>query len=671
MDGKPVKTKVVINGITIKDDSSTENYLIDWSRNDTLDGDAIKTITINCPRNIENILTLTDANLIGNDKEVVITRGIATSTEEIVFRGVVKQYNVFGGVVSFVCADKLYISTKNKINYSYDKDIDPSAGVISEIFLDMINTYTPLTADATSVQSSGSILIRDKVICKSDSVYDKIMSELATPLNWNVYYDSITDKVNFEPKGFTNNSTTLQTGVNILNSLNWKSDESNIFNYIEVQGAEQEIQTIENGQIGITSGYTTSSIQLNQIPNTVRVLCDSSNPPTTEKIGGVVNSTSTYDYSVDTTKKQIIWNTDTFTPGASDYVIIEYSFNRPTPIVVSDPVSISSYGQKDLTIIKNDIKTVSDARLYANALLSEYKNPIISTTIRATDVSDFRPGQKVRVIDNINNIDNFFYVTKLKQSYPYMYDELEVTSEILDVDDGFFVFIIRKLMQLDRQTKDDFNFLIQVQSFTNESIYENRYVKILKTSIEGTTGIYDSPAFGIWDTATYEDTSVGSFILGHPTWGKLGTAQLGSGSRQDVYVFMENTEKRYVELFYDTEFEASGSGDWDTTNQYLELEDTEDSISELICYDLENTDTNCYKSVNISITGTGLNELDFYIGEYDGTTTTYTLASLVGSSSSKTATINLSNSNFRGLRWKAEADGGTVIISRLIITYIK
>jgi len=551
-NGKPLLTKIVINGITIKDDSSTQTYLIDWSRNDTLDGDAIKTITINCPRNIESVLTLTDDNLIGNDKEVVITRGVVTSTEEIIFRGFIKQYNIFGGVVSFVCADKLYIATKNKINYSYDKDIDPSAGVISEIFLDMVNVYTPLTADATSVQDSGTILIRDKVICKSDSVYDKLMSELATPLNWNVYYDSTTDKVNFEPKGFTNNSTTLQTGINILNSLNWKSDESNIFNYIEVQGAEQEINTIETGRIGTTSGYTTSSIQLTQIPNTVRVLCDAVNPPTTEKIGGVVNSTATFDYSVDVTKKQIIWNTGTFTPGASDYVIIEYSFNRPTPIVVSDPLSISTYGQKDLTIIKSDVKTVSDARLYANALLTEYKNPIISTTIRATDVSDFRPGQKVRVIDTINNIDDYFYITKLKQSYPYMYDELEVTSEILDVDDGFFVFVIRKLMQLDRQTKDDFEFLIQVKSFTNESIYENRSFKITRNTITGDNLIWDSDVFGFWDSYNWDD---------------------GAGiTIQSIY--LETSENRYVELFYDEDYKASNTTeDWDTTNKWVEITD--------------------------------------------------------------------------------------------------
>lgn len=671
--GKPQKTKVVIAGITIKDDDNNIHYLTSWSRDETLGGDTIKQISIVCPRSIENILTIDNDTLIGFDKEVIITRGEATATEEIVFRGLVKEYYVFGGTVTFTCVDRYYIASKKKINYTYDKDIDVSAGVISEIFKDMINTYCDglLVADATSVQDSGTILIRDKVVCKSDMVFNKIENELVKPLSWNTYYNPITNKVNFEPKGFTNNSTVLQNGVNILNTPNWRSDETNVYNFIEVQGAEQEISTIETGRIGTTSGYTTSSIQLIQIPNTVRVLCDAVDPPTTEKIGGVINSTATYDYSVDASKKQVIWNTATFTPGASDYVIVEYSFNRPTPIIVSDPVSITAYGKKDLTVVKEDLKSVSDARLYANALLNDYKNPILSTTLRVTDVSDLRPGQQVRVIDSVNSIDSYFYITKIKQSYPYSYDEISIVSEIVDVDDGFFVFVIKKLMALDRSQKDDFNSLIQAITFTNNTIYENRYSKVTKISITGTTGIYDSPAFGIWDTATYEDPSVGSFILGHPTFGVLGTSQLGDGGRQTVEVFLENSEKRFVELFYDDDFKDSGTGDWDTTNKWLELEDTEDMTSEIFAKDLENTTDNVYKSVSISMTGTGLNDLDFYIGEYDGVTTTYSAVTLTGTATSKTGTINLTNTNRRGLNWKAEADGGTVVINKLVISYTK
>jgi len=671
-DGKPQKTKVVIAGITIKDDDSTESYLLSWSRNETLGGDTIKEITLVCPRSIENILTLNDTTLIGNTKEVVITRGETTSTDEIIFRGIIKNYNIFGGMVTFTCADKLYITTKNKINYSYDKDVDPSAGVISDIFLDMINTYTTLTADATSVQDSGTILTRDKVICKSDSVYNKIISELTIPLNWNTYYNSVTNLVNFEPKGYTNNSTIIEVGTNVLQAPNWKSDESNIYNYIEIQGAEQEISTIETGRIGTTSGYNTSSIQLLQIPNTVRILCDSATPPTTEKIGGVKDSTSTYDYTVDATKKQIIWNTTTFTPGAADYVIIEYTFNRPTPIVVSDPISISTYGTKDVTIIKSDLKSVSDARLYASALLGDYKEPILSTTLKVTNIEDLRVGQKVQVIDSDNSINQFFYITNLKQSYPYNYDQLNVVSEILDVNDGFYVFVIRKLMQLDRASKDDFDFLIEIQSFENNTIYENRYNKISSTSITGTTGIFDSAAFGIWDTATFYDPTDLPFILGHATYGIIGTSTLGDGSFVTTAIYMENSAKKFVELFYDEDFkDASTTADWDTTNNWVEITSAEIAVSELFAYDFNNDSDNAYKSVTISMTGTALDDLTFYVGEFDGINTTYSAVTFTGTATSKTGTLYITNKNKYGLNWKAEYDSSTSVITKLVIDYTK
>lgn len=649
MQGKPILTKVVIDGITIKDDSSNVNYLLDWSRTETLDGDTIRQITINCPRSVESILNVSE-DLMDIGKEVLITRGVNAPDEEIIFRGMIKHYNLFQGIISFTCVDKLYITTKNKINYSYDKDIDPSAGVISEIFKDMINTYTPLTADDSSVQYTGTALTRDKVICKSDSVFDKIFNELAEPTNWNIYYNPVTDKVNFEPKGFTNNNSTLETGINITNKLNWKTDETNVFNFIEVQGAEQEIQTIENGQVGVSPGYTTESIQLTQIPNIVRVLCDDNNPPTTELVGGVIGSTSSFDYSVDATKKQIIFNNLEFTANLNDYVSVEYSFNRPTPIVVSDSGSIAKYGKKDLTLIKSNIRTVADARLYANAVLSDHKQPVLSTTIQVTDIADLRPGQRVRVVDSLNNIDGLFYITSLKQSYPYAYDEVKVVSNIQDTDKGFFLFVLNKLVQLDRQSKDDFESLIQVISIDNQFIYENRFIKIKKIELSGNTLIWDNEIYGYWDINYWYSTPSSGFI--------------------DYDVLLETMEHKYIELFYDDLFKNTTDGIWDVVNEELRLDNTKQAISKPFCLDLLGA-TNAYKSANISITGINLDDLEFYIGENTGGTMIYNFINLVGTSYSKTGNINLINTNKFGLVWKAISNADGVIIKQININYNK
>jgi hypothetical protein len=550
MNGNPNLSKVVVAGVTIKDSDTGVSYVLKWVWTDTFSGEPIKTIQIDCPRTIENILEISQSNLLDEANEVLVYRGVNASDEEIVFRGIVTDFKQDIATISLMCADKLYTTTKKEISYSYDKDIDPSAGVLSEIFKDAINTYTDLTADDDTVVNSGAILIREKLICKADNVYNVIKTQIAEPLGWNFYYSPVDDKVHFEPFGAIINSTIIEYGVNLVNNPNWIYDKDNLYNIIKVYGAQQEIQTEENGQIGVTSGYTTSSVQLTQIPNTVRVLCDSSNPPTTERTAGVVGATLNYDYSIDLTKKQIIWNTSTYTPSASDYCQVIYSFNRPKTISVDSPASQTTYNcTNTMSVIKDELKEVADARLFAMELLNKHKDPVISTSLRVTNVSDIFPGQKIRVIDSQNNIDDYFIISRLTKRFPYSYDEVEVISTILDKDD-FFISVARKLKELDRQAKDDFDTLIEVKSFSNDAIYENRYIKITNKTITGSDG----------------------FILGNPAYGILGTSTLGDPTYDESIIFMQNSERRYVELFYDEEFkDASTTADWDTANQWVEV----------------------------------------------------------------------------------------------------
>ncbi len=876
MDGYPNLTKVVIAGITIKDDNTNINFIQKWEWSDSFSGEPIKTITIICPRTVTSILDISSDNLLTETNEVLIYRGVSSSDETLVFRGIITDFKKDISKVTIECADMLYTATKKDVTYSYDKDVDPSAGVLSEIFKDLINTYTDLVADNDSVINSGTILTREKIICKSDNVYNVIKTQIADPLGWNFYYSPITNKVHFEPFGYKTNKTTIKYGVNLVNNPVWDYDKDNLYNIIKVYGAEQEIQTIEEGQIGVTAGYTTSSVQLAQIPSTVRVLCDSSNPPTTEKVAGVPDSTQNYDYSIDVTKKQIIWNTDVYTPNSNDYCQIIYTFNRPKPIAIDSPESQEKYNCKNtLTVIKDELKEVSDARLFAMELLNKHKNPVISTTLKVTNVSDLNPGQKVRVIDSINNIDQYFIVTKITKKYPYTYDEVDVYSEILEKDD-FFITIARKIKELDRQAKDDFEYLIQIKTFSNTFIYENRWFKITKSmgsegketiflensekryvelfydtefindyseaildttnrylkieyplAIQTTSLLCDWPMFnfkfaadGYWSYAiSDDDRAMLNFVLLNSAYDLTDTFSIGTYNLQYILGFPEilrgvclnaDGSKLYVSgqqnnkiyeinlnvnynvvsgmTYNSVNFEITGeflirsiqfsntgtklfvsveSGDLDekiqvynlstgfdlstaelegsyiickdmvdftiyenvlyivnnvgtikkyslsesydlstavlvseynmgnfshpiTSSFVLEdgsfcwipikvygstrctkykLKDPTKVISELIAYDLENPDTNTYKSCNISIVGTGLDNLKFYIGEYDGIDITYSEVTLIGTTTSRTGNIYLNRNNNYGINWKAECFNGIVIISKLDVRY--
>jgi len=80
------------------------------------------------------------------------------------------------------------------------------------------------------------------------------------------------------------------------------------------------------------------------------------------------------------------------------------------------------------------------------------------------------------------------------------------------------------------------------------------------------------------------------------------------------------------------------------------------AVSKLFAYDLENSSTNVYTTINVSVVGTGLDKLVFYIGEYNGVSTTYSEVTLIGTTTSRTGSITLSGNNYRGINWKAEAD---------------
>ena len=490
-DGKPVYTKVTIDGIDIS------SYLTSWNRTDTEGSDFIKSINIITNRGIENIIILDSNSLIL--KEVVVTRGSVTSTDTIIFKGVLKDFTLIGNsLVQFNCMDKLYLTTKNLITYSFDKDIDTEAGVISEILKTTINDYSDLTADNTSVQNSGTVNVLDKWVCKSETVYDKC-KKLAELLSWILYYNPITDKVYFEPKGFTNNSTTIQLGVNLIESPKWKTDETLLYNRIRVDGAVQNTSTIESGRIGTTTGYTTSSILLTHKPLTTRVLCDAANPPTTEKIYGVQNSTVSFDYYIDSEEQKVYWNS-TFTPGATDYVIVEYTYMKPTPISYSNTESINTYGLKEVAKVKDELKEVADAELFAKQFITDHKNPTLSSELKVINISDVAIGQSIRVVDLTNNIDAFFKIYKIEMNYPYKFDKIYVTSNILEESD-YDVMISRRIKQLEIRDRNDFETLISMTEIYEEAIYENVYFKILN----GTDTIYLSNNYNTY-TEDFSDS---------------------------------------------------------------------------------------------------------------------------------------------------------------------
>lgn len=410
-------TQVEINGIDVT--SKVINYEVERSF-----GDVISEVDINVVKTISGLVSLS----VG--QSITIYRGWTTATEEKIFSGFLEMMDPEGGKIKIVGKDKMWALVRKEVTHTYDSSIDASAGNISEIFKDLVTTFGGLTADATSVQNSGTTTVIEKFVCNHTDIMERCQA-LARILDWQFYYRSDTDKVYFEPRGFTSNSTVLTVGSNIIQMPKWSYDTTEMVNDLTVAGAFQEIETTESGQVGVTSGYTTASITINFTPISVKVYMDASNPPTTLKTGGLPDSTGTFDYYVDKPNKKIIpAPSTTFT--TNHYAEIRYSHAIPVPVHTYNQLSIDTYGGPDKipfkkTITFTDIRSVDDAMQRATNFLNKYSTPFVSATIRVKSVSTYgiREGDILRIVDSksIPNVDGFFVVTRLKIRYPADFEE--------------------------------------------------------------------------------------------------------------------------------------------------------------------------------------------------------------------------------------------------------
>lgn len=598
----PTKTKVIINGVDVT------TYVRDWSYDVAYNKSYISGINLTLIDQVKDILSIDEIDLLNINNTIEVYRGVVTA-DEILFKGVIANINYERRLIGLTCYDPLYLAKKKTVTYSFDKDIDPEAGVISDIFINLINRVG-LTVDSSSVQNSGTINVISKFLCRAESVFDKC-KDLAEAIGWIFFYNPEDEKIYFQPKGFLDNSYIINAKTNVTMPITWKVNEEEQYNSLELLGAEKDVSTVETGRIGTTPGYTTSSITLKHKPVSARILCDASTPPTTERTIGVRNQDVGFEAYFDETKNQIGWNTSVYTPGASDYVIVEYVYQKQVPVAYTDIDSVETYGIKNKTIIRNDLLEVKDAELYAIEFINDYKNPIKSSTINVVDIPNLAAGQRIQVIDDEKNINDFFYITRVRKRYPYLPDLVDVTSTIQD-EDNYMVFMTKKLRELDRRGKDSFDSLIHSYSLYNNIIYENDYYAIYKN-------------------------------------GDL--------------IFRSNNYDTYIEEFNNTDLKNSSTtglwtSDFNFGKAYLFSDDV--LISNSFAVNDLSIPNNFYLKATITINGDLLDEyLKFYIGEDNNSTINYSEVTLSGTNLRKEGAILLTGSNKYGLNWKAEKTDDT------------
>lgn len=530
-------------------------------------GDLLPEIVLKFVRGVNSAVTLVEGQTLE------VWRGFVLPTDEKVFSGFIEKFEPEGGLITITGIDKLWELVRKEVTHVYDSSVDPFAGKISEIFKDLVTTFGGLNADATTVQDSGTTLILQKFVCNHTDPFERC-KKLAEVLDWQFYYRADTDKVYFEPRGFLPTSTVLTVGTNVMQIPKWQYDATEMTNDVTVVGAFQEVETTKSGQIGVTSGFTTTFIQLDYEPISVKVFADAFNPPTTLKTGGVPDSTSAFDYFVDKPRHRLLPKSGTFFT-TNFYFEVRYSLAAPIPVNMYSQSSIDTHGRFKKTITLNDIRSVADAENRGTNYLIKYAAPFVYTTLKVKNASTFnlKVGQTIQVVDNVSipAVNRMLVINKHRIRYPADYDEIDVGDRYWRLAD-FQATVMEKFKRIAEDefaNSDIVNNLVTIDNTTDSPVVvANRYVKV--------------------QTQTASGTNI--FILGNSLFGTLGTNRLGSaGLGAEVNASIIQFNNIYAETFYDNDFKDASATTATWNNSLRELTFTAGQTGQSTSVDFNNT----------------------------------------------------------------------------------
>ena len=560
-----IKTKVIINYITIKDtDGSPDpSKLISWEYEK--DEETVSEATLKLPKSVNDLVGLNNGQL------VEIWSGWTTSTDTRYFYGYIDNIKPSGAVLEVTCKNEMISLVRKNVNHVYDSTIDASAGEVSEIAEDLIETYGGMTA---SVQASGTSDGEriDQFKCINADIFERIVA-LKKALNWELYYNDSDRKVYFQPVGYVDSGKTITVGSTIVEMPEWEFDDSNMINDLRVDGATAQTNLTETGKIGTTAGYTTASITLDNTPDIVELYMDAGTPPTTQVTGGTKDGSSGNFYYVDNENKKVMPATGT-TFTTDHYAIVNYVWSSPAPIHMKNQISIDTYGLKQTVLSLTDVSSILDAESRATNILSKRSVPFITGNlkVKSEDASIPNRGELINIVDTktpqVNGLvlSGVYSVNKIKYMFPSSYEEIEVGDSTWRLVD-WQTSTEERLKRIEEQFVRNQDIIVELVDIKNDPAVtvEPRYRKVITENIAGDTLIWGNTTFGIWGTSKWGGTANISFVLGNSLAAVLGTSLLGSQVSAEVNHFIQQFENLYTEDFVDTDFDSGGNASWGTT----------------------------------------------------------------------------------------------------------
>lgn len=551
-------TKIVINGITVKDDSSGSdpNLVVSWEYERTIER-GISEIDMSFVQAVNDTVTL----VVG--QTLVISSGFSTSTDTTVFQGFISDFKPDGGLIKVTGKDKMWDLVRKIVNNVY-LDTGPQSGQVSAIAKDLIETFGGLTSDEQATGTATGETIGE-FRCDQATIYERLMA-LAKAVQFQLFYDPVNDTVHFEPRGFTASGTILTVGTEIIGVPIWENDPSMMVNDLRVEGAVQETNlrfpTSGTGQIETTANFENGGITLPQTPESAKLTIDSADPPITIREGGGQDSSTSNFWFMDKENKQIRPATGT-TFTTDDFAFVDYTWLSPAPVRQRNQNSIDEFGAFEMDITLNDVQTLADAESRTAQILSRFSTPfqVGELLVKSVSTISLNVGDTVTIVDAVNkpNINADFIITKQLIKYPGSSQELIVGDEAIRMRDWQFN-IEERIKRLEEENLKNQDLIQEIFDFQLNITPEPRYRRIFTEAY--TTGnnvmIWDNTDHGIWDT---------------DNWGTAATAFDSA-----IDSFIQQFENSYTEDFIDDDFEdtngtATGwtSGSVDFTSGQIAL----------------------------------------------------------------------------------------------------
>lgn len=445
-------------------------------------------------------------------KTILITEGLVSATERYIFRGYIRGVNNKTVTIELDCKNKLQRLEDREVTASFDRDIDTEAGVISEIALTLITAeeFGGLNANSSTVQDSGSELTIKQFICNADTVLERL-NVLADVIGYQLYYKASDDLVYFEEIGRTTSDVVLRfnlTGTtNILDIPKYDEDASSIVTRVNVNGAKQ-LQTFTESFNGDGS---TTQFSLTYTPTENTKVTVGSSVKTRYQLDGV---SSSGDYYVDVVNNRIIFNTAP--SSGTNNVVVEYTTLRPTQVQEVNEDAETEYLDGDYveqTFTFTDLQSVDDARNRAKALLDTLSAPLRSLIVKVSkSVGAVYPGERVRVIDDVNGIDEYFIVRSVERKYPDPYDEISLGDDRL-YKKPTLSDVNERLLKLEKEILQNTGILVQTRrsekTLTIDLMQSDVYTESTTGTIWGT---------GLWGSGVWNVNGFGERVLTRRVW---------------------------------------------------------------------------------------------------------------------------------------------------------